>query len=142
MGTKKITVVTEELVEDTILQDDFDDAEHASEVVESVAKQPADLVEFVQVSLNDFKIEVKHHVEKIVARIPLNANAFLALKDTLSSEFFHLWEDLAQTSKTFKEEVMEISLKHKSHLIEEFNRSKEQTLGAFHKMSDTTHPKT
>lgn len=128
-------------VVESVEQESLNAAEHISQQDQDVslakerAKTSADFAEYVQDQFNGIKDEVKQRFDNITAKFPLKPEDLAVLKNTLKEEFAHLLEDLAQTSKEFKAEVTEISLKHKDHLSETFKRTKDQTVEVLSKIN-------
>ena len=57
------------------------------------------------------------------------------LKDFVKTEVNAVIEDLSKFGKELKDDVSQISVKHKDQLTETFKRSKEHTLEAWNKVS-------
>lgn len=133
MSTKKVLV--SEAVEHSPVELLQEVAVGDVDAVAVVEKAPADFIEYVQNQFENVKIDVKQRVNNVIAKFPVKTEEILSLKETLKTEATHLYEDISKTTQAFKTEVVEISLKHKSHLVDGLKRSKDNAYGAINKIN-------
>lgn len=94
-----------------------------------------DFAQYVQQQLGEIKQDVISRLSQISTHFPLSNEDVLYIKDTLKTEFANVLEEVTQTSKEIKQDLTEISLKHKEHLSETLKRSKDQAFEAFSKIN-------
>lgn len=99
--------------------------------------QPADFVELVQSHIQTVKTDVKQRVDSVIENFPVKTDELVSIKETLKAEVIHLYSDLAQTAQKFKDEFVALSLKHKSHIVEELHKAKDNTVDAFSKINSS-----
>ena len=63
------------------------------------------------------------------------------MKEFVKSELNSVIDELSKMGKELKEDVSQISVKHKDHLAETFKRSKEHTLDVWKKVSEKAEEK-
>ena len=89
----------------------------------------------VQSQLASFKQELLSRLVVIKSQVNLSQKDLIELKDFIKAELNTVVEDLSKLGKALKQDVSQISLKHKDQLTDTFKRSKEHTLEAWQKVS-------
>ena len=126
-GVEKLEKVAQESKAQTL--------EAVSDAEEKISTEVQELNQSVQTQLLSFKQDLLNRLEQIKGQVSLNPKDFLELKDFIKAEFSTVFEDLTKLGKELKEDVSQISIKHKDQLTDTFKRSKEHTLEAWHKVS-------
>ena len=74
-------------------------------------------------------------IEQLKTQFGSSQKDLTELKDFVKTEFNIVLDDITKLGKELKEDVGQISLKHKEQLAETYKRSKEHTLEAWKKVS-------
>lgn len=104
--------------------------EKVEEMKEKVEAEAHQVQTSIQEQIRQFKEELFKHFDQLKA---LNGNDLVELKAFAKTELNTLVEDLAQLTQEIKQDVSEISLKHKDHLTQTLKRSKDNTLQVWSK---------
>ena len=99
---------------------------------ENTAPKTPDKHLSVQDKLTQLKQELLQRLDELKG---LKGADLSELSAFVKAEFSAVIEDLSKLGKELKQDVSEISLKHKGQLTETFKRSKEHTLEAFTKVA-------
>ena len=105
--------------------------EESKEKLEVEAKQLSDTV---QEQLRQFKQEVLQRIDTLKEQIFGSQKELTELKSFIKTEFNAVVEDLSNLGKELKEDVSQISTKHKEHLTDTFKRSKYSTIEVLKKV--------
>ena len=108
--------------------------EESKEKLEVEAKQLSDTV---QEQLRQFKQEVLQRIDTLKEQIfgsQKELKELTELKSFIKTEFNAVIEDLSNLGKELKEDVSQISTKHKEHLTDTFKRSKDSTIEVLKKV--------
>lgn len=97
--------------------------------------QSKDLAANVQKQIVDFKADFLNRFNGLKEQLPLSTQDLTELKAVLQAEFNTVLEEIGQVSKEIKQDLSDISSKHKEQLVEIFQRSKGTAVDAISKVS-------
>lgn len=106
-----------------------------TDVEEKFSAEVEQLNQTAQSQLAAFKQEVLNRLEIIKSQVNLSQKDLIELKGFVKAELNVVIEELTKLGREIKQDVSQISLKHKDQLTETFKRSKEHTLEAWNKVS-------
>lgn len=125
--TEKLEKVAVEAKEQAV-----ESIEESKEKIEAEAKQFTDTV---QEQLRQFKQDVLHCIEGLKEQLLGSQKDLTELKAFIKTEFNTVIEDLSKLGKELKDDVSQISSKHKVHLTDTFKRSKDSTIEVLKKVN-------
>ena len=102
---------------------------------EKLAKEVKLLNGNVYTQLTHFKQDLLSRIDVVKGQVNLSPKDILELKDFIKEELNTVLDDLSKLGQALKQDVSQISLKHKEQLTSTLKRSKEHTLEAWHKVS-------
>lgn len=108
--------------------------EVVTESQEAIQSEVDTLNQDVQSKLQGFKQELLNRIDVIKGQFNHSQQDLFDLKDFIKAELNLVLEDLNKLTKELKDDVSQISLKHKDHLTETYQRSKKHTLEAWSKV--------
>ena len=89
----------------------------------------------VQSQIQSLKQNLLQRIELLKRQFNVSQQDFGELKTFVKSELTAVIDDLSKFGQELKEDVTQISGKHKEHLTETFKRSKENTLDVWKKVA-------
>lgn len=128
-GTEKVEKVAEELKVQA--SEKIKDAEEAQDVLQNKA---IDLNLTVQDQLKQLRQDILQKLEALKGQFELSQSHYSELRTFIKTEFNTVIHDLADLGKDLKEDIVELSNKHKEHLSETYKRSKQNTLELWDKV--------
>ncbi len=134
-NVKQTTIEGAEKLEKIAVQAKEQAIEVISEGKEKLETEVEHLNESVQIQILTFKQELLQRIEIIRSKFGSSQNDLGELNQFVKTELNSVLEQLINLGKELKEDVGQISIKHKDHLSEAFKRSKENTLDAWNKLS-------
>lgn len=103
----------------------------ATDTQEKTATEPKlDFAQVVQKQITELKEEFVQRVESLKAQFPLSQEDLISLKDKLAAEISAILEDVTKVSKEIKQDITEISVKHKDQLAGTLSHAKETVVDA------------
>lgn len=118
----------------------LDTKNQAIEVIkESSETISADVEEFsesVKTQFSNFKADLLGRVDVIKGQVDLSQQDLTELKGFVKAELTSVLDELSKLVKEIKNDVGQISTKHKDHLTETLKRSKENTIEVWNKVSN------
>jgi len=116
--------------------------EAVTETKVKIDTETEQLNEQTQEQVQNFKKDLVQRLDAIKVQFSTSQKDLFELTDFLKSELSLLVKELTEVGKEIREDVSQISLKHKEHLTETLKRSKDSTLDAWkkvtHKVEDVT----
>lgn len=104
------------------------------ESAETVKEDSKEVQANVQEQVKNLKEDLMQRLESLKKQLNFSSKDLTELKDFVKSELNTVIEDLSKLGKELKEDVSQISSKHKDQLNETFKRSKEHTLEVWNKV--------
>jgi hypothetical protein len=88
----------------------------------------------IQNQLTQIKQDLLQRIEVIKSQLNSSQGNLFELKNALKTELNALIEDLTKVSKELKDDISQISVKHKDTLVGSFKRTKDQAVEAWNKV--------
>ena len=111
--------------------------EQAADTVQKVQKKLSEDTQTVQtglqVQLRELKGNILQKIEQLKTQLGTSQIDLVELKTFVKTEFNVVIDDLSKLGKELKDDVSQISYKHKDQLTETLKRSKESTLAVWKK---------
>lgn len=95
------------------------------------SNEKLDFAQVVQKQISELKEEVVQRIEALKTQFPLSQADLIELKDTLKAEMNTVLDDVTQVSKALKQDLSDISIKHKEQLSDTIKHAKETVVDAF-----------
>ena len=102
---------------------------------QKITAEVEELSENIHSQVAGFKQELFNRFEIIKGQVNLSQQDFIALKNLVGSELNNVMTELAQLGQDIKQDVGELSSKHKDQLAETLKRTKAHTLDVWNKLS-------
>ena len=93
-----------------------------------------DYAQLIQAQVAEIKQELLQRIDLLKAQLPLNQEDLVSLKDTLKTEVSAIIEDVSLVSKELKQDLTELSAKHKDSISATLQRTKDHTLDVWNKL--------
>ncbi len=84
--------------------------------------------------MTQIKQDLLQRIEVIKSQLNSSQGNLFELKNALKTELNALIEDLTKVSKELKDDISQISVKHKDTLVGSFKRTKDQAVEAWNKV--------
>ena len=103
---------------------------------EKISAEVQQFHQLAQMQLKDLKQDLTQRVHIVQTKIHRSQQDFSQLKALIQSEMSVVAKELGALSKTLKEDISHISLRHKDQLSQMFKRSKQHTIAAWQKVAN------
>ena len=103
---------------------------------EKITAEVEQLHQLAEMQLKDLKQDLTQRIHIIQTQIHRSQQDYSQLKALIQSEMSVVAKELGALSKTLKEDISHISLKHKDQLSQMFKRSKQHTIAVWHKVAN------
>lgn len=134
-SVKKVALDGAEAIEEIGLDVKNQSIEIVQESSEAISADVAELNENVKTQFAGFKADLLGRVDVIKGQVNLSQQDLAELKSFVKAELAIVLEELSKLAKEIKDDVSQISAKHKDQLTGTLKRSKEHTLEVWHKVS-------
>ncbi len=131
---KEVVAETAAKAKEVLAETQVQAKEAIAETQEKIESEAKELNQNIQNQLAQIKQDLLQRIEVIKTQLNSSQGNLVELKDAFKTELNVLIEDLSKVSKELRDDISQISVKHKGTLVGSFKRTKTQAVDAWNKV--------